>query len=351
MAALAAANVRRLNSLRSNSGDGRAQLPPDPDGEHHRRGGEQAEDRARGPAPVVALDDRQREAEEPGGDEADAGPVERRARAHAAAPNERQSQDDAQSADRDVEPEDGRPAPALDEQAAEDGSGGGGGRAERAEQAGREPLPSVRERLQQQSQRRRDHGRGAHRLHHAPGDERLHAPGARTTDGRGREHREAEHEQQLVAVAVGEPSHRQEEDGEHQVVAVHHPRDGDDRPLEPADDQRDGDAHHGRVGEREEDPWCQCEHDQPGVDRRARPAAVKQVSCVLRHAASLPEAPRVAAGRRFVVCRAAGRGEAGMSFKGVSLCRRLRWRHPRRHPRLTPPHGPFLRLLTTLVVG
>ena len=181
-------------------------------------------------------------------------------------------QDDAERADRDVEPEDGRPAPALDEHAAEHGSGRGGGRAERAEQAGREALPLVRERLEQQGQRRGHHGRGADRLHHAPGDERVHRPGERAPDRGGREQREAEHEQQLVAVAVGEPAHRQEEDGEHQVVAVHHPRDRDHGALEAADDQRHGDAHHGGVRQREEDARREGEDDQPGIGRPGAPA-------------------------------------------------------------------------------
>ena len=93
--------------------------------------------------------------------------------AHAAPAHERGGQSDAERADRQVEPEDGRPAPALDEHAAEHGTRRRRRRAERAEQAGGEALPALRERLQQQSERRGHHGRGAHRLHHAPRDERV----------------------------------------------------------------------------------------------------------------------------------------------------------------------------------
>jgi len=68
--------------------------------------------------------------------------------AHAAA-DQRQREDDAGTADRDVEPEHRWPAPLLDEHAAEHRSGRGGGRRERAEQAGREALAAGRERLQE----------------------------------------------------------------------------------------------------------------------------------------------------------------------------------------------------------
>ena len=98
-------------------GRGGAQLPPRPEGEERHRGGEQTEDDGRRPAPIVALDDRQGEAEEARGDQADAGPVQRFGGAGlTAATHQRERQHDAQRADRDVEPEDRRPAPALDEQ-------------------------------------------------------------------------------------------------------------------------------------------------------------------------------------------------------------------------------------------
>ena len=114
MAALAAANVRSRNSRRSKSGTAVRSSHQTQTARIAAAAAKRPSIVAERPAPVVALDDRQREAEEAGGDEADAGPVERRARAHrrGAGADERERQHDAECADRDVEPEDGRPAPA-----------------------------------------------------------------------------------------------------------------------------------------------------------------------------------------------------------------------------------------------
>ena len=279
-------------------GRGGAQLPPRPEGEERHRGGEQTEDDGRRPAPVVALDDRQGEAEEARGDQADAGPVERLGGAgFTATTHQGERQHDAQHTDRDVEPEHRRPAPALHEDAAEHGPGRGGGRAERSEQAGGEALPVLGERLQQQGQRRRYDGRGADRLHDAPRDERVDALGACAEQRSPGEEREPQHEEQLVPVAVRQPAHREEQDGEHEVVAVHHPRDRDHAALETADDQRHGDAHHRGVRQGEDDPGAEREDDQPGMEGPARGRARDQLRSGRRHVAECTWCARMASCR------------------------------------------------------
>ena len=63
-AVLAAVNERMRSRLTGNIGDGVRQLPPDEQREGDDGGREQAEDGRRGPAPVVALHQGQREHEE-----------------------------------------------------------------------------------------------------------------------------------------------------------------------------------------------------------------------------------------------------------------------------------------------
>ena len=183
--------------------------------------------------------------------------------------HEGQRERHAECADRQVEPEDGRPAPALDEKAADDGTEGGGQGADGAEQAGPEALAAPREGGQQDGQRRGDHGGGADRLHHAEGDEQVHGAGQGAAHGGQGEEGETAGEQALVAEAVGQAAAGEEEHGQHQVVAVHHPRHGDDRRLQAADHRRDGDAHDGGVGERQEDARRHRQQHEPGIDGRA----------------------------------------------------------------------------------
>ena len=173
-----------------------------------------------------------------------------------------------------VEPEDRRPAPALDEDAAEHRTEGRGGGTERPEQAGREPLSAGRERVEQEHQRSGDHGRRADRLHDAEGDELVDRAGTCARIRGDGEQRETENEETLVAVAVGQPAHREEQDGEHEVIAVHHPGDRDDGGFQAADDQRNGDAHRCGVGEGQDDPGKQRRHDQPGPRLAGRGSTV-----------------------------------------------------------------------------
>ena len=174
IAALEAANERRLKKGRSRKGSlvraSRKKNPASSSG----GGDEQQDDTRRRPAPGVPLDEREGEAEEAGGGQGGAGQVETRRRRLPPPPrDERQRQGDAEEPDRKVEPEHGRPSPAVDEDAAEGRPEGGGGRADGAEQAGGEAAPRRRVGGEDDRQGGRDHGRRADRLHGAPGDQRL----------------------------------------------------------------------------------------------------------------------------------------------------------------------------------
>ena len=168
--------------------------------------------RARPPPPVVAFDKAQCEAEEPGGAEADAEPVQpgvappRRPRR-----DKRQRQSHGKDAQRHAEPEDCRPAPALDEDAAKHRSKGRGGRAQRPEEAGREPLLAGRGGVQKQRQRGRDHRGRPNCLHDAEGDEHVDRPCGRAAERCQREHDEARDVHAPVPVAIREAPHREEE--------------------------------------------------------------------------------------------------------------------------------------------
>ncbi len=220
--------------------------------------------------------------------ESDAGPVERGLRPALAVADQRHCQGDAQRADGQVEPEDGLPSPALDEDAAEHRSERRGGGAERPEQARCEPLPSDRERVEQKHQRGGHDGRRADSLHDAERDELVDGLGPRAAERGDGEQCEAEDEEALVAVAVGEPAHREEQHGEREVVAVHHPRDRDDRGLEAADDQRHGDAHDRGIGQGEDDPGEQGGDDEPRTCRgHIRGRAAEREALVGAHGRSV----------------------------------------------------------------
>ena len=122
-----------------------------------------------------------------------------------------------------------------------------------------------------EAQRGRGEQRGAGRLDETEGDEHRDA-GRGTAGRRGRgEHRDAEQEAVLAAVAVGQPSEEHEQGGVDDGVAVEH-------PGEVAESV--GCAGHGDVGKRDiDDEQVEAGQHDAGADDREhdRPASVLAV--------------------------------------------------------------------------
>jgi len=176
----------------------------------------------RGPAPIVALDDRQRQRADTGGGE------QRRQRigpwnvVTGGRWKPEPGDQKGDKADRHVDQED--PAPAHGNQhAADDRSERGGEAADRGPGPHRPAAAFRREGRQQEADRSRGHERSAGRPKNAASDQRPDAAGA-CAGGRGDgEERDAEEEAAIAPMAFGQPAEKDEQRGICDRVAVQHP--------------------------------------------------------------------------------------------------------------------------------
>jgi hypothetical protein len=226
---------------------------PDHPAEQRRRGREAAERRRCGPAPVVALDDRQRDQGQAQRQHQRAGQVGEAAvevgtlaQAPAAEPHHGRPQ-------RQVYEEDEAPVGELDQGAAE-------GRADRSSRSRSGP-PNAnpggaalgRKGIEDQRQRGRRDQRRADALHDPEGDQQLERGRNRAEQARPREPGDAEQEDPLVPEPVGQSTGRHEQSGDDDEVAVEDPRERvPPRPREGARDVREGDIDDRGVEEGEE---------------------------------------------------------------------------------------------------
>ena len=192
-------------------------------------------------------------------------------------------------AERQVDVERPRPAPGVDDPRADARAERGGQPADGAPQADHDGPLGRRKCRQHDRQRRRHEQRRADALHDArgdqPGDARREAAGQRAEQEDG----DADAEDALSAVQVGEPARRHEQGGEDDRVGVEHPREvgrlraregaaqGAERRIEDGRvdrDQEDGDA-----GDEEDEPGrfgpsaryrCRCRRGDGGRDAHAR---------------------------------------------------------------------------------
>jgi hypothetical protein len=81
----------------------------------------------------------------------------------------------------------------------------------------------------------------------AKGDQPVDVGGEATEHREQGEHHEAEHEDALLAVPVGDAPHGEEADGEHQTVGVEHPRGVRHGGVEVGDDRRHRDIDDGHI--------------------------------------------------------------------------------------------------------
>ena len=171
--------------------------------------------------------------------------------------------DDGDDADRDVDEEDPRPVAVGHEHAAEHGTDGGGGRPQRAPDADGRALLPLGEGAEHDRQRDGEQRRAAEALAGAEGDQPLDVGREAAEQREERERHEPEDEDALLPVAVGDPAHGEEEDGEHEVVGVEHPRGLAQRGVQVGDDRRHRDVDDGDVEQRHEHAEADDDEDPP----------------------------------------------------------------------------------------
>ena len=175
------------------------------------------------PAPVVALDDPERDQRQPERQHRGAGQVGQAAVADRPLGEATAAGEDDRQPERQVDEEDEPPVRELDQGAAEgrpDRRRGRRGRAPEAD-AGRAPLD--REAVEDDRQRGRGDHRRADPLQDAEGDQQPERRRHRAEQARRGEAGDADQEDALVAEAVGEAAGRDEQGGDHDEVAVEHP--------------------------------------------------------------------------------------------------------------------------------
>jgi hypothetical protein len=226
---------------------------PDHAAQQERRGGEGAQGGDTGPAPVVALDDRQRHQRQAGGQHQCPGQVGQAGVEPGSLAQGAAAEGYDGGAERQVDEEDQAPVGEHDQGAAQS-------RADRRRR-GRSGAPDAdpgrplleREGIEDERQRgRRDHRR-ADALDHAEGDQEAERGRQCAEQAGGGETRDPEQEDPLVAKAVGEPAGGHEQGGDDDEVAVEHPGERvASRPGEGARDVGEGDVDDRRVEEGEE---------------------------------------------------------------------------------------------------
>ncbi len=243
-------------------------------GEQGEAGDEAAEGAGRGPAPVVALDDpqrncRQRERQHRRPRQVRQAAVEDlRSRQVAAAG------DQDGGAERQVDEEDEAPVGELDQGAAEGRADGGRRRCCCPPEADAGGAALGREAVEDDRQRgRRDHRRGDS-LQDPEGDQQRQAGRHRAEQAGDGEAGHPQQEDPLVAEAVGEPPGRDQQGRDDDEVAVQHP--GEFAPLCPGEGGRDvgeGDVDDRRVEEGDESAGAGDRHralSMPTVIHRPR---------------------------------------------------------------------------------
>ena len=130
-----------------------------------------------------------------------------------------QQHDGSHDADRDVDPEDARPADVLDQEAAEQRAEGEAEARDAGPDADRRGEPLARERGDEDRERERVHDRGADALERARGDQLGVGVGERAQRRRDGEHDQADEEQPSTAEAIAELAAQQDQRREGQDVA------------------------------------------------------------------------------------------------------------------------------------
>ena len=208
---------------------------------------------ARGPAPRLALDERERQRAGGAGQQDGAGHVGRRGLDRARLAQPAQAEPDGEQADRHVDHEDPAPAAGLHEQAAERRAERGRHGADRAPGGDRGRPLLRREGGEQERQGGRDHRRRADALDGAGGDQRARR-GRHGTGARGdREQRDTAQIDPAAADPVGRAAEHHEQRREGQRVGVDHPRErAEAGAVEVARDVGEGDVDDRHVEVREE---------------------------------------------------------------------------------------------------
>ena len=244
---------------------------PGEDRSEHERRGERAQHPWIEPAPFRALDDRQDERRDRQRQHERALQVGHPPAAGRPALDQVAAREhDRRDADRHVDEEDEPPVADGDQNPAERGAepgrrGGDGGQQRHAVRAA-----LGRERVEHQGERRRDEQRRPERLEHAERRQRAGRRGDRAQHRRDREQLEPADEDPPPPDEIGQPSRRDEEGREDDVVGVEHPRQGRDRRVGiRARDVREGDVDDRGVDERH--PGAHRRDRQHGA--RLRPAA------------------------------------------------------------------------------
>ena len=202
------------------------------------------------------------QADQPGGQQREPGPVGRRGVRRLRFLDPPGGQCDGEDADRHVDQEDAAPAPVGGDHAAED-------RTERRRHAGDRPPDPERhaaiaaaEALPEQRQRRGEHDRPADALA-APGHDQHHRVLGHAAQQRAQgEDDQADLEQQLPAIPVGEHARGQQQRGEGQGVGVEHPLHVGEAGMQPVLDG--GLGHH-------DDRDVEQQHEHPRADRDQGP--------------------------------------------------------------------------------
>jgi hypothetical protein len=224
-------------------------LDPDEEGQQHRRGGEQTERLARGPALVVAVHDRvDGQHQRPGhGDRA--GDVEPPARDRPAVGREQpQAEGVDENADRDVDEKDPVPAEKVRQHPAEEHADAPAACHHEAEDAHRlGPVGRLREEVHDQRERDRRDNRTAEALDRTRRDQEPLRRGQAAGDRGQGEERDPDQEQSPVAEQIAEAAAEQEEAAERQQVGVDHPGERRRREPEVLPNRRQRDVHDRRV--------------------------------------------------------------------------------------------------------
>ena len=218
-------------------------------GQQHHGGAQQAERLARGPAGIVAVDDRVHRRDQGCGDRDRAGHVDALAVGERLLARQQPLRDQEDGdADGDVDEEDPVPAQDVGQDAAEQHADRPAAGQHEAEDAHRlRALGGLGEQHHDQRERDgRDH-RAAEALHRAGDDQDFLGAGQPAGERRHREDDDAGHEQAPVPEQVAEPAAEQQEPAEREQVGVHHPGERGLREAQIRPDRRQGDVHDRRV--------------------------------------------------------------------------------------------------------